>query len=108
MQHSSHCPPSRSSIFSPCGWGSLPDTVPFRLAGLVAELAQAFVYVEQGRSGKAGVNPRLLFDQTKRDAEARKFDRLLVWKVSRLGRDGNGEPPSAWQNEFQSTRPRPR
>jgi putative DNA-invertase from lambdoid prophage Rac len=28
-----------------------------------------------------------LFEQMKRDAAARKFDRLLVWKVSRLGRD---------------------
>jgi len=30
---------------------------------------------------------RPLFEQMKRDAAARKFDRLLVWKVSRLGRD---------------------
>jgi hypothetical protein len=28
-----------------------------------------------------------LFEQMKRDAAARRFDRLLVWKVSRLGRD---------------------
>jgi DNA invertase Pin-like site-specific DNA recombinase len=28
-----------------------------------------------------------LFEQIKRDAAARKFDRLLVWKVSHLGRD---------------------
>ena len=28
-----------------------------------------------------------LFDQMKRDAALRNFDRLLVWKVSRLGRD---------------------
>jgi putative DNA-invertase from lambdoid prophage Rac len=28
-----------------------------------------------------------MFEQMKKDAAARKFDRLLVWKVSRLGRD---------------------
>jgi hypothetical protein len=28
-----------------------------------------------------------MFEQMKRDAALRKFDRLLVWKVSRLGRD---------------------
>jgi DNA invertase Pin-like site-specific DNA recombinase len=43
--------------------------------------------VEHGKSSKAGAQPRPLFEQTKRDAAARKFDRLLVWKVSRLGRD---------------------
>ncbi len=49
-------------------------------------LAALCIYVEQGRSGKAG-RRRPLFEQMKRDATARKFDRLLVWKVSRLGRD---------------------
>jgi putative DNA-invertase from lambdoid prophage Rac len=28
-----------------------------------------------------------MFEQMKRDAVLRRFDRLLVWKVSRLGRD---------------------
>ena len=54
---------------------------------LVAELARHCIYVEQGRSGKTGARERPLFEQMKRDAAARKFDRLLVWKVSRLGRD---------------------
>jgi DNA invertase Pin-like site-specific DNA recombinase len=56
-------------------------------AELAAELARQCVYVEQGRSGKIGARRRPLFEQMKRDAAARKFDRLLVWKVSRLGRD---------------------
>lgn len=56
-------------------------------AELSAELAQQCVYVEQGRSGRAGARQRPLFEQMKRDAAARKFDRLLVWKTSRLGRD---------------------
>jgi DNA invertase Pin-like site-specific DNA recombinase len=56
-------------------------------AQLAADLAQQCVYVEQGRSGKIGARQRPLFEQMKRDAAARKFDRLLVWKVSRLGRD---------------------
>jgi len=54
---------------------------------VAAELARQCVYVEQGRSSKAGAQPRPLFEQMKRDAAARRFDRLLVWKVSRLGRD---------------------
>ena len=54
---------------------------------IVAELADRCVYVEQGRSSRKGSNRRPLFDQMKRDATLRKFDRLLVWKVSRLGRD---------------------
>jgi DNA invertase Pin-like site-specific DNA recombinase len=36
---------------------------------------------------KVGAKKRPLFEQMKRDATLRKFDRLLVWKVSRLGRD---------------------
>jgi putative DNA-invertase from lambdoid prophage Rac len=56
-------------------------------AQLAADLAQQCVYVEQGRSGKIGARQRPLFEQMKRDAAARKVDRLLVWKVSRLGRD---------------------
>ena len=59
----------------------------YRVRPEVAEqLAREYVYVEQGRSGKAG-RRRPLFEQMKRDAALRKFDRLLVWKVSRLGRD---------------------
>ena len=54
---------------------------------IVEELAAYCVYVEQGRSGKAGASRRPMFEQMKRDAALRKFDRLLVWKVSRLGRD---------------------
>ncbi len=54
---------------------------------IVAELADRFVYVEQGRSSRKGSRNRPLFEQMKRDAALRKFDRLLVWKVSRLGRD---------------------
>src|SRR2546422_11532073 len=38
-------------------------------------------------SGKVGAQRRPLFEQMRRDAALRKFDRLLVWKVSRLGRD---------------------
>ena len=56
-------------------------------APVAAELARECVYVEQGRSGKIGARQRPLFEQMKRDAAARRFDRLLVWKVSRLGRD---------------------
>jgi Resolvase, N terminal domain len=56
-------------------------------AQFAAELARECVYVEQARSGKIGARQRPLFEQMKRDAAARKFDRLLVWKVSRLGRD---------------------
>src|SRR5262249_16871040 len=52
-----------------------------------AELGPHCVYVEEGKSSKVGARPRTLFAQMKRDAGARKFDRLLVWKVSRLGRD---------------------
>ena len=56
-------------------------------AQLAAELARQCVYVEQGRSSKIGALQRPLFEQMKGDAAARKFDRLLAWKVSRLGRD---------------------
>jgi putative DNA-invertase from lambdoid prophage Rac len=49
--------------------------------------ATQWIYVEQGRSGKGGARQRPLFEQIKRDAVQREFDRLLVWKVSRLGRD---------------------
>ena len=54
---------------------------------IVTELADLCVYVEQGRSSRKGSKSRPLFEQMKKDAALRKFDRLLVWKVSRLGRD---------------------
>ena len=53
---------------------------------IASALARQCVYVEQGKSSKRG-SRRPLFEQMKRDATTRKFDRLLVWKVSRLGRD---------------------
>jgi putative DNA-invertase from lambdoid prophage Rac len=53
---------------------------------IVAQLADLAVYVEQGKSGKLGAR-RPLFERMKRDASLHRFDRLLVWKVSRLGRD---------------------
>ncbi|MGA2329445.1 MAG: hypothetical protein ABSH05_24565 [Bryobacteraceae bacterium] len=55
---------------------------------VAAELSESGVYVEQGRSREMGVRRRSLFRQIKRDAAARKFDRLLVWKVSRLAARG--------------------
>jgi len=45
-------------------------------AQLAADLAQQCVYVEQVPSGKIGARQRPLFEQMKRDAAARKFDRL--------------------------------
>jgi putative DNA-invertase from lambdoid prophage Rac len=54
---------------------------------LAEELVHDCIYVEQGRSGKTAARKRPLFEQMKHDAAARKFDRLLVWEVSRLGRD---------------------
>ena len=54
---------------------------------IVAELADLCIYVEQGRSSRNGSKSRPLFQQVKKDAALRRFDRLLVWKVSRLGRD---------------------
>jgi DNA invertase Pin-like site-specific DNA recombinase len=54
---------------------------------LASALANQCVYVEQGRSSKVGAKARPLFEQMKRDAAARKFSRLLAWKVSRLGRN---------------------
>ena len=60
----------------------------YRVHGEVAaQLTRYGVYVEQGRSSRKGSRNRPLFDQMKCDAALRKFDRLLVWKVSRLGRD---------------------
>jgi putative DNA-invertase from lambdoid prophage Rac len=45
------------------------------------------MYVEQGKSGRIGARKRPLFEQMRREASLRKLDHLLVWKVSRLGRD---------------------
>jgi putative DNA-invertase from lambdoid prophage Rac len=54
---------------------------------VVSHLAEQCIYVEQGKSGRKGARQRPLFEQMKRDAALRRFDSLLVWKVSRLGRD---------------------
>src|SRR5258708_2917583 len=54
---------------------------------IVARLADLAVYVEQGISGKVGARRRPVFERMKQDAALRRFDRLLVWKVSRLGRN---------------------
>ena len=64
-----------------------PRTV-YRVNQVVADrLADQYIYVEQGKSGRKGARSRPMFERMKRDAALRKFDRLLVWKVSRLGRD---------------------
>lgn len=68
---------------TPAGTRTLHRVVP----EVAARLADQCIYVEQGRSGKIGVKARPLFERMKRDAAARKFSRLLVWKVSRLGRN---------------------
>jgi len=52
-----------------------------------AALAAQYLYVDDARSSKIAAKSHPLFEQMKRDAAARKFERLLVWKVSRLGRD---------------------
>jgi DNA invertase Pin-like site-specific DNA recombinase len=60
----------------------------YRVDAATAErLAKECIYVEQGRSSKRGAQKRPLFERMKRDASQRRFTRLLVWKVSRLGRD---------------------
>ena len=60
----------------------------YRVDPAIAErLAKECIYVEQGRSSKRGAQKRPLFERMKRDASQRRFTRLLVWKVSRLGRD---------------------
>jgi DNA invertase Pin-like site-specific DNA recombinase len=60
----------------------------YRVDAAIAEhLAKECVYVEQGRSSKRGAQKRPLFERMKRDAAQGRFTRLLVWKVSRLGRD---------------------
>src|SRR6267142_2465361 len=60
----------------------------YRVDTAIAEsLAKECIYVEQGRSSKRGAQKRPLFERMKRHAAQRRFTRLLVWKVSRLGRD---------------------
>src|SRR5713101_1456888 len=60
----------------------------YRVDAAIAErLAKECIYVEQGRSSKRGAQKRPLFERMKRDAAQRRFTRLLVWTVSRLGRD---------------------
>ncbi len=60
----------------------------YRVDAAIAEhLAKECIYVEQGRSSKRGAQKRPLFERMKRDASQGRFTRLLVWKVSRLGRD---------------------
>jgi len=60
----------------------------YRVDSAIAErLAKECIYVEQGRSSKRGAQKRPLFERMKRDASQGRFTRLLVWKVSRLGRD---------------------
>ena len=53
---------------------------------VIDSLAEKCVYVEQGKSSKTG-SVRPLFELMKRDAILGRFDRLIVWKISRLGRD---------------------
>jgi DNA invertase Pin-like site-specific DNA recombinase len=60
----------------------------YRVDFAIAErLAKECIYVEQGRSSKRGAQKHPLFKRMKRDASQGRFTRLLVWKVSRLGRD---------------------
>jgi putative DNA-invertase from lambdoid prophage Rac len=51
-----------------------------------SSLGSAFTS-SKGNPAKQGAARRPLFEQMKCDAAVRKFSRLLVWKVSRLGRD---------------------
>jgi hypothetical protein len=53
---------------------------------IARRLADQCIYLEQGKSGAAGKR-RPLFDRMRKDAALRKFERVLVWKVTRLGRD---------------------
>ena len=55
---------------------------------IATQLAGMLVYVEQGRSAaRNAAKRRPMFEQMKRDASLLKFNRLIVWKVSRLGRN---------------------
>ena len=44
------------------------------------------VYVDNGVSGSKGRDKRVQFDRLIKDMIRRKFDRILVWDISRLGR----------------------
>ncbi|MDG1144130.1 MAG: recombinase family protein [Burkholderiales bacterium] len=44
------------------------------------------IYVDEGISGAKGRDKRPEFDRVCKDMVRRKFDRILVWDVSRLGR----------------------
>lgn len=44
------------------------------------------IYVDEGISGAKGRDKRPEFDRLCKDMVRRKFDRILVWDVSRLGR----------------------
>ena len=68
-------------------WRGISRTI-YRVDSAIAEhLAKECIYVEQGRSSKRGAQKRPLFERMKRDASQGRFTRLLVRKVSRLGRD---------------------
>jgi DNA invertase Pin-like site-specific DNA recombinase len=54
---------------------------------LVEELATQGIHVEQGMSGRTGARRRPVLDRMKHDAAQGRFDRLLVWRVSWLGKD---------------------
>ena len=54
---------------------------------IAEQLAGLSVYVEQGRSRNSATQARTLLRRLERDAHLSKFDRLLVRKVSHLGRD---------------------
>lgn len=78
----------KSSVIAEERAGSNGVTIVHRVVHHVAEhLARQCIYVEQGRSSKLGAKARPLFERMRRDAAGKKFDRLLVWKVSRLGRN---------------------
>ena len=64
--------------------GQGPPRTIYRVNSVVADRC---IYVEQGKSGRKGARSCPMFERIKKDAALRKFDRLLVWKVSRLGRD---------------------
>jgi site-specific DNA recombinase len=54
---------------------------------LARALADQRIYVAESRFGMARTKARPLYRRMKRDAAKRKFDRLLVWNVSQLGRN---------------------
>jgi putative DNA-invertase from lambdoid prophage Rac len=50
-------------------------------------LAQSCVYLEQGKSGARNSNTRPMFERMIFNAGRLRFQKILVWKVTRLGRD---------------------